>query len=124
MDRNSVEPEQELVCSVRRARVAPREELRQRAAVAIEREQAVAEARRADCIDTTGTAGVVDRPSRQGNDPVGVGLRGVVVLDELLVFPRRLVESVRANGGRTDVERENVGPGHRADDSGALADGT
>ena len=95
-----VEPATEPLGGVRAPSVAPAEELGQRLSVAVERDEAVAEAR--DAV----RFGAVEHLAAESDDLVGVAAV-VALLPQLVDRLALLVEPLRPHGGRADVEREH-----------------
>ena len=95
-----VEPPAQPRGRVRAARVAPAEKLGQGLSLAVERNQAVAEAR--DAV----RFGAVEHLAAQGDDLVRVAAV-IALLPQLVDRLALLVERLRPHRGRADVEREH-----------------
>ena len=121
MDGVVVEAAGEPVGRVGGTRVPPGEDRRQRPAVPVEREQAVAEAGCADRVDLRCAARLLDRLARAREDPVRVVLPGVVPARRLVPHVARLVEHDRPHRRGADVEGEDARRGHRPDDNAGRA---
>jgi len=100
-------------------RIAPGENRRQRPPMAVERQEAVAEARCADRVDLAGASRLSDRLARVLDDQVRVVLARIVAAGRLLSFLGRFVEHVGTDRRGADIESEYLSAGHRADDNAA-----
>ena len=78
MDSFGVDPPRKLVGGGGGARIAPPENRRQRPAASVEREQAVAEARRADSVECLPCDCFVDCLPNEGDDVSRIVLAGVL----------------------------------------------
>jgi hypothetical protein len=71
----------------------------------------VAEAGRSDGVDPVSASGFVDCAPREGYDPIGIALTGIVMPGRLAVR-RRCLKAMGPHRGRSDIERQH--PRHRS----------
>jgi hypothetical protein len=76
--------------------------------VRVEREQRVAEARRADGVDVVRSMRLLECLPCRADERIGIGLTRVVAASRVSRFFGRSVEHMRAHGGGSDVEGEHA----------------
>ena len=101
-----IEPRRQTIGCIRGTRVAPAEDLRQRAFAVVERDQAVPEAGHSGGVVLLSGNGLVDRLADELDDACRIALSRIVTAGRF-ALSRLRVEDLRADGGGTDIDRED-----------------